>query len=85
MFCVLSIKKAFTIPTAILNEFRDVLEFARMSKGDITDGLAEMRVKMKTLALNFGKIENNLDFALENSEGHFHSGKIGIGCRLQLR
>lgn len=68
MLCVFGVKKAFTIPAAIPNEFRDLLEFARMSKGDITDGLAEMRVKMKTLALNIGEIENNLlDFTLEEA------------------
>jgi hypothetical protein len=68
MLCVLGAKKAFTVPTAIPNEFRDLLEFARTAKGDITDDLAEMRVKIQTLASNLGETENSiLDFTLKET------------------
>ena len=54
---VLGAKKAFIVPAAIPNEFRDLLEFARMAnlKGDITDNVAEIRVKIKALASNIGE------------------------------
>jgi len=76
---VLGAKKAFIVPAAIPNEFRDLLEFARMAnlKGDITDNLAEMRVKIKTLASNLGETENKpLDFTLE--ETVFIEGKLEL-------
>jgi hypothetical protein len=72
-------KKAFTVPAAIPNEFHDLLKFARTAKGDITDNLAEMRVKMKTLSSNIGETENNaLDFTLE--ETVFIQGKLELNA-----
>jgi len=41
MLCVLGAKKVFTVPATIPHEFYDLLKFARMAKGDITDNLAE--------------------------------------------
>jgi hypothetical protein len=73
MLCVLSVKKAFTVPAAILDEFPE-FKFARMAKGDITDGLAEMRVKIKTSGSNIGETENN--FTLE--EAVFIQGKLEL-------
>jgi len=77
MLCILGAKKAFTVPAAIPHEFHDLLKFARMAKGDITDNLAEMRVKIKTLASDIGETENNLlDFTLE--ETVFIQGKLEL-------
>ena len=79
MFGVLGAKKAFTIPAAIPNEFHDLLKFARTAKGDITDNLADMRVKMKTLASSIGETKNKpLDFTLE--ETIFVHGKLELNA-----
>jgi len=79
MRCVLGAKKAFTIPAAIPIKFHDLLKFARMAKGDITNELAEMQVKISKLALNIGKTENKLlDFTLE--ETVFIQGKLELNA-----
>jgi len=66
MSSVLDAKRAFRVPAAIPNEFDELLTFARMAKGDITDSLTEMRVKMKSLT---GEPDENnpLDFSLEQT------------------
>jgi hypothetical protein len=66
MSCVFDAKRAFAVPASIPNEFDELLKFARMGKGDITDTLTEMRVKMKSLG---GEIDENtpLDFSLEKT------------------
>jgi hypothetical protein len=52
-------KMAFTIPAAIPLEFHKLLDFARNSKGrDITDHLAEIRVKIHNLASSIDETQN---------------------------
>jgi len=68
---ILHAKQAFTgstIPSIIPVEFRDMLDFARNAKGDITGDLAEMRMKMHTFASNLDESENkSLDFTPEGA------------------
>jgi hypothetical protein len=68
---ILAAKQAFTgstIPSVVPVEFRDMLDFARNAKGDITGDLAEMRMKMHTLASNLDEVENkSLDFTPEGA------------------
>ena len=79
MLSILGEKKAFTVPAAIPNEFHNLFKFVRTAKGDITDNLAEMRVKMKTLSSSIGETENNaLDFTLE--EIVFIQGKLELNA-----
>lgn len=71
MIRILAAKQAFTgssIPSIIPVEFRELLDFSRNAKGDITGDLAEMRIKMHTLASNLDESENkSLDFTHQDA------------------
>ena len=58
MIRTLAAKMAFTIPAAIPFEFHDLLDFARNAKGDITEDLAEIRVKIHNLASGIDETQN---------------------------
>ena len=58
MIRTLAAKMAFTIPAAIPFEFHDLLDFARSAKDDITEDLAEIRVKINNLASSIDETQN---------------------------